>query len=147
MDGLFNSFFESGCNQGAAEAKVHHGHVTALVTRRVSVLLFDNDDDKTRLLVNALRVLQEWIVAAPLCNLFMTHPSISGLIFHCHLLSTNPHPASNLRLSLAGPALRTNNLAVPGTNPRQSIMGRPQNMNPLLQSTSKSNYGRTPLSR
>jgi kinetochore protein NDC80 len=35
---------------------------------------------------------------------------------------------------------------VPGTNPRQSML-RSQNVNPLLQSTSKPNYGRTPLSK
>ncbi|TFY81964.1 hypothetical protein EWM64_g2047 [Hericium alpestre] len=50
---------------------------------------------------------------------------------------------------MAGPALRgpfqNQNLAVPGTNPRQS-MYRSQNVNPLLASASKpNNYGRTPL--
>ncbi|KIM48850.1 hypothetical protein M413DRAFT_438025 [Hebeloma cylindrosporum] len=59
--------------------------------------------------------------------------------------ATIKKPAPNLRLSLAGPALRAPIPAVPGTNPRQSMM-RSQNMNPLLQSTSKPNYGRTPLS-
>jgi kinetochore protein NDC80 len=37
-------------------------------------------------------------------------------------------------------------LNVPGTNSRQSML-RSQNANPLLQSTSKQNFGRTPLSK
>lgn len=58
-----------------------------------------------------------------------------------------PPASSSSRLSLAGPALRAANaLTVPGTNPRQSML-RSQNVNPLLQSTSKQNYGRTPLSK
>ncbi|KAJ7134966.1 HEC/Ndc80p family-domain-containing protein [Mycena crocata] len=55
---------------------------------------------------------------------------------------------STLRMSLAGPALRAPHPppSAPGSNPRQSIL-RSQNINPnpLLQSTSKPNYGRTPL--
>ncbi|KAH7930854.1 hypothetical protein BV22DRAFT_999891 [Leucogyrophana mollusca] len=54
----------------------------------------------------------------------------------------------SMRMSLAGPAVRGQYLPPPGagpsTNPRQSIY-RSQNVNPLLQSTSKPNYGRTPL--
>ncbi|KAF9009339.1 HEC/Ndc80p family-domain-containing protein [Cyathus striatus] len=52
-------------------------------------------------------------------------------------------PSSSFRMSLAGPALRSYPVP-PGTNPRQSIM-RSQNINPLLQSTTNPNYGRTPL--
>ncbi|EIM90401.1 uncharacterized protein STEHIDRAFT_75157 [Stereum hirsutum FP-91666 SS1] len=57
---------------------------------------------------------------------------------------------SGMRMSMAGPALRgapfpTPNMAPPGTNPRQSSMYRSQNMNPLLASASKPNYGRTPM--
>ena len=52
----------------------------------------------------------------------------------------------NKRLSVAGPAARGAYtpavLAVPSTNPRQSLY-RSQNMNPLLASASK--HGRTPL--
>ncbi|KAJ7273496.1 HEC/Ndc80p family-domain-containing protein [Mycena haematopus] len=57
---------------------------------------------------------------------------------------------STLRMSLAGPALRAPHPppSSGGSNPRQSIL-RSQNINPnpLLQSTTKSNYavGRTPL--
>ncbi|KAF9246586.1 HEC/Ndc80p family-domain-containing protein [Melanogaster broomeanus] len=55
---------------------------------------------------------------------------------------------SSMRMSLAGPAARTPypppSGSVPGSNPRQSIY-RSQNVNPLLQSTTKPNYGRTPL--
>ncbi|KAF8892608.1 HEC/Ndc80p family-domain-containing protein [Infundibulicybe gibba] len=50
---------------------------------------------------------------------------------------------NTMRMSLAGPALRAPYLAPPPTNPRQSMM-RSQD-NPLLQSTSKQNYGRTPM--
>ncbi|KAH7916015.1 HEC/Ndc80p family-domain-containing protein [Hygrophoropsis aurantiaca] len=54
---------------------------------------------------------------------------------------------SSMRMSLAG-AARSQYLpppsAGPSSNPRQSIY-RSQNANPLLQSTSKPNYGRTPL--
>ncbi|KIK93506.1 hypothetical protein PAXRUDRAFT_828900 [Paxillus rubicundulus Ve08.2h10] len=57
-------------------------------------------------------------------------------------------PPSSMRMSLAGPAARTPypplSGSVPGSNPRQSIY-RSQNANPLLQSTTKPNYGRTPL--
>ncbi|KAF8136293.1 HEC/Ndc80p family-domain-containing protein [Boletus edulis] len=56
------------------------------------------------------------------------------------------HPSSSARMSLAGPPGRAPYpppFAGPGSNPRQSIY-RAQN-NPLLQSTSKPNYGRTPL--
>jgi len=60
--------------------------------------------------------------------------------------STVKKPAPNTRMSLAGLALRAPNTSVPGTNPRQSMV-RSQNLNPLLQSTSKPNYGRTPLSK
>ncbi|KAI0303416.1 hypothetical protein B0F90DRAFT_1369781 [Multifurca ochricompacta] len=50
----------------------------------------------------------------------------------------------NKRLSVAGPAARGVHppLAVPSTNPRQSLY-RSQNVNPLLASASK--HGRTPL--
>jgi hypothetical protein len=60
--------------------------------------------------------------------------------------ATIKKPSNNMRMSLAGPAIRAPYLtpSVPGTNPRQSMM-RSQNLNPLLQSTSKPNYGRTPL--
>lgn len=61
--------------------------------------------------------------------------------------STIKKPTHNGRMSIAGPALRGPYPImgqVPGTNPRQSMM-RSQNMNPLLQSASKSNFGRTPL--
>jgi hypothetical protein len=59
--------------------------------------------------------------------------------------STIKKPApTNMRMSLSGPALRGPYQAPPGTNPRQSTM-RSQNVNPLLQSTSK--HGRTPLNR
>ena len=60
--------------------------------------------------------------------------------------STVKKPVPIARMSLAGPALRAPNTSVPGTNPRQSMV-RSQNSNPLLQSTSKPNYGRTPLSK
>ncbi|KIJ69479.1 hypothetical protein HYDPIDRAFT_172867 [Hydnomerulius pinastri MD-312] len=57
-------------------------------------------------------------------------------------------PPSSMRMSLAGPAMRAPypppSGSGPGTNPRQSTY-RSQNANPLLQSTSKPNYGRTPL--
>ncbi|KAH9483757.1 putative kinetochore protein NDC80 [Psilocybe cubensis] len=53
--------------------------------------------------------------------------------------------SSNHRMSLAGPALRAPVPPVPNTNPRQSMM-RSQNVNTLLQSTSKPQYGRTPMS-
>ncbi|KAF9562162.1 hypothetical protein CPC08DRAFT_817276 [Agrocybe pediades] len=59
--------------------------------------------------------------------------------------STVKKSSTNSRLSLAGPALRPPNTVVPGTNSRQSMM-RSQNTNPLLQSASKPNYGRTPMS-
>ncbi|KAF8162993.1 HEC/Ndc80p family-domain-containing protein [Crassisporium funariophilum] len=59
--------------------------------------------------------------------------------------ATVKKPTANLRMSLAGPALRAPNTSVPGTNPRQSML-RSQNLNPLLQSTSKPGYGRTPMS-
>ncbi|KAJ6546466.1 HEC/Ndc80p family-domain-containing protein [Mycena vulgaris] len=56
---------------------------------------------------------------------------------------------STLRMSLAGPALRAPHPPTssgPGSNPRQSILrSQNTNPNPLLQSTSKPNYGRTPL--
>lgn len=56
--------------------------------------------------------------------------------------------ASSVRMSLAGPPGRTPYIPPssggPGTNPRQSTY-RSQNVNPLLQSTTKPNYGRTPL--
>lgn len=56
--------------------------------------------------------------------------------------------ASSVRMSLAGPPGRAPYLPPssggPGSNPRQSIH-RSQNANPLLQSTTKPNYGRTPL--
>ncbi|KAG6889725.1 hypothetical protein C0995_015023 [Termitomyces sp. Mi166 len=59
--------------------------------------------------------------------------------------STIKKPVANVRMSLAGPALRAPyQTPGPSHNPRQSMM-RSQNANPLLQSTTKSNYGRTPL--
>ncbi|KAJ6623413.1 HEC/Ndc80p family-domain-containing protein [Mycena sp. CBHHK59/15] len=74
--------------------------------------------------------------------------------FHGGARSGIPVPASvkkqssTLRMSLAGPALRAPHppSSGPGSNPRQSIL-RSQNINPnpLLQSTTKPNYGRTPL--
>ncbi|KAJ7489921.1 HEC/Ndc80p family-domain-containing protein [Mycena galericulata] len=72
---------------------------------------------------------------------------------HGSIRSGIPVPASvkktsTLRMSLAGPALRAPQppSSGPGSNPRQSIL-RSQNINPntLLQSTTKPNYGRTPL--
>lgn len=60
--------------------------------------------------------------------------------------STIKKPSTNLRMSLAGPALRAPIPHPPSTNPRQSMV-RSQNVNPLLQSTSKPNYGRTPLTK
>ncbi|THH14706.1 hypothetical protein EW146_g5652 [Bondarzewia mesenterica] len=63
-------------------------------------------------------------------------------------MSTAKKPASGMRMSMAGPALRgpypPPAMAPPSTNPRQSLY-RSQNVNPLLASASKSNYGRTPL--
>ncbi|KAG6891035.1 hypothetical protein C0992_010697 [Termitomyces sp. T32_za158] len=59
--------------------------------------------------------------------------------------STIKKPAANMRMSLAGPALRAPyQTPGPSHNPRQSMM-RSQNANSLLQSTTKPNYGRTPL--
>jgi len=56
--------------------------------------------------------------------------------------------SSSVRMSLAGPPGRAPYLPPssggPGSNPRQSTY-RSQNVNPLLQSTTKPNYGRTPL--
>ncbi|KAJ7752073.1 HEC/Ndc80p family-domain-containing protein [Mycena metata] len=74
---------------------------------------------------------------------------------HGSVRSGIPVPASTkkqnatLRMSMAGPALRAPHAppsSGPGSNPRQSIL-RSQNVNPnvLLQSTTKPNYGRTPL--
>ena len=62
--------------------------------------------------------------------------------------ATIKKPSNSTRMSLAGPALRApiQTPSVPATNPRQSMM-RSQNVNPLLQSTSKPNYGRTPSNR
>ncbi|KAG6866081.1 hypothetical protein C0991_008833 [Blastosporella zonata] len=61
------------------------------------------------------------------------------------LPSTIKKPATNMRMSLAGPALRAPYMTPgPSHNPRQSMM-RSQNTNLLLQSTTKPNYGRTPL--
>ncbi|RDB24297.1 putative kinetochore protein NDC80 [Hypsizygus marmoreus] len=57
--------------------------------------------------------------------------------------ATIKKPVQNIRMSLAGPALRAP-YQTPGPNPRQSMM-RSQNTNPLLQSTTKASYGRTPL--
>ncbi|KAI0049662.1 hypothetical protein FA95DRAFT_1515305 [Auriscalpium vulgare] len=63
-------------------------------------------------------------------------------------MSTTKKPAQNMRLSMAGAPMRgpypQQNLQVPGTNPRQSLY-RSQNVNPLLASTSKQPYGRTPM--
>ncbi|KAJ8587994.1 hypothetical protein M405DRAFT_820500 [Rhizopogon salebrosus TDB-379] len=52
---------------------------------------------------------------------------------------------SNMRMSLAGPAARTPYLPPPGVGSSSNSAFRSQNANPLLQSTSKPNYGRTPL--
>lgn len=65
--------------------------------------------------------------------------------------STVKKPAPAMRMSLAGPALRApfpsgSNGTAPSTNPRQSVY-RSQNVNPLLQSASKPNFGRTPLNK
>ncbi|KAA1471261.1 hypothetical protein DENSPDRAFT_858824 [Dentipellis sp. KUC8613] len=60
-------------------------------------------------------------------------------------MSTTKKAPHNTRLSMAGPGLRAPPPPVPGTNPRQSLY-RSQNVNPLLASASKSNYGRTPMS-
>ncbi|EIW85247.1 hypothetical protein CONPUDRAFT_98128 [Coniophora puteana RWD-64-598 SS2] len=65
--------------------------------------------------------------------------------------STIKKPAhqSSMRMSLAGggmrPPLYPPSGAVPSSNPRQSML-RSQNANPLLQSSTKQNYGRTPMS-
>ena len=60
--------------------------------------------------------------------------------------STMKKSSQNKRLSVAGPAARgaypPATLAVPSTNPRQSLY-RSQNLNPLLASASK--HSRTPL--
>ncbi|KAF5386764.1 hypothetical protein D9615_001826 [Tricholomella constricta] len=59
--------------------------------------------------------------------------------------ATIKKPTSNMRMSLAGPALRAPyQTPGPGPNQRQSMM-RSQNANSLLQSTTKPSYGRTPL--
>ncbi|KAJ7470543.1 HEC/Ndc80p family-domain-containing protein [Mycena latifolia] len=74
---------------------------------------------------------------------------------HGSIRSGIPVPASvkkhnpTMRMSLAGPALRAPHppsSSGPGSNPRQSIL-RSQNINPnpLLQSTTKPSYGKTPL--
>ena len=66
---------------------------------------------------------------------------------HLPVPSTVKKPTHTGRMSLAGPALRGPYPMpgqIPGTNPRQSMM-RSQNVNPLLQSASKPNFGRTPL--
>ncbi|KAJ7600924.1 HEC/Ndc80p family-domain-containing protein [Mycena floridula] len=63
------------------------------------------------------------------------------------LPSTVKKPAAAGRMSLAGPALRNPvapGSAGPSSNPRQSVY-RSQNVNPLMQSASKPNFGRTPL--
>ncbi|KAJ7721070.1 HEC/Ndc80p family-domain-containing protein [Mycena maculata] len=74
--------------------------------------------------------------------------------FHGSVRSGIPVPASvkkqnsTLRMSLAGPALRAPQPppSGPGSNPRQSILrSQNVNLNTLLQSTTKPNYGRTPL--
>ncbi|ESK97712.1 kinetochore protein ndc80 [Moniliophthora roreri MCA 2997] len=54
-----------------------------------------------------------------------------------------PTPNVSSRLSLSGPALRAPYPIPPSTGPRQSMF-RSQNVNPLLQSASKPNFGRTP---
>ncbi|KAI0736882.1 HEC/Ndc80p family-domain-containing protein [Fomitopsis betulina] len=66
---------------------------------------------------------------------------------HLPVPSTIKKPTHTGRMSLAGPALRGPYPMpgqIPGTNPRASMM-RSQNVNPLLQSASKPNFGRTPL--
>jgi kinetochore protein NDC80 len=70
----------------------------------------------------------------------------SGIPVPATIKKPTPASSSHLRMSLAGPALRAPYPAPPSTNPRQSMM-RSQNVNPILQSTSKPNYGRTPLSK
>ncbi|OJA10412.1 hypothetical protein AZE42_03545 [Rhizopogon vesiculosus] len=52
---------------------------------------------------------------------------------------------SAMRMSLVGPAVRTPYLPPPGVGSSSNSAYRSQNANPLLQSTSKPNYGRTPL--
>jgi len=54
---------------------------------------------------------------------------------------------SAMRMSLAGPAARTPYLPPPGVGSSSNPAFRSQNANPLLQSTSKPNYGRTPLTK
>lgn len=68
---------------------------------------------------------------------------------HLPVPSTIKKPTHTGRMSIAGPALRGPYPMpgqIPGTNPRASMM-RSQNVNPLLQSASKPNFGRTPLHR
>lgn len=69
----------------------------------------------------------------------------SGIPVPATIKKPTPASSSHSRMSLAGPALRAPYPAPPSTNPRQSMM-RSQNVNPILQSTSKPNFGRTPLS-
>ncbi|KZT11476.1 uncharacterized protein LAESUDRAFT_272490 [Laetiporus sulphureus 93-53] len=60
--------------------------------------------------------------------------------------ATAKKPRQTGRMSMAGPALRGPHQVtsqIPGTNPRHSML-KSQNVNPLLQSVSKSQYGRTP---
>ena len=79
----------------------------------------------------------------------MQPPSDLNARSHLPVPSTVKKPTHTGRMSLAGPALRGPYPMpgqIPGTNPRQSMM-RSQNVNPLLQSASKPNFGRTPLHR
>lgn len=54
---------------------------------------------------------------------------------------------SAMRMSLAGTAARTPYLPPHGVGVSSNPPFRSQNANPLLQSTSKPNYGRTPLTK
>jgi len=54
---------------------------------------------------------------------------------------------SAMRMSLAGAASRTPYLPSSGVGPSSNPAFRSHNANPLLQSTSKPNYGRTPLTK
>ncbi|KAJ4488182.1 HEC/Ndc80p family-domain-containing protein [Lentinula aciculospora] len=68
---------------------------------------------------------------------------------HANMRSGLPLPLTakkqTNRMSLAGPAIRNPYPAPPSTNPRNSMF-RSQNFNPLLNSTTKQNNGRTPSS-
>lgn len=67
---------------------------------------------------------------------------------HIPMPSTVKKSAHAGRMSMSGPALRAPYpiVAGPGPTPRHSMM-RSQNMNPLLMSVSKPNFGRTPVQK